>query len=94
MSSPLVLGQPLHPLGQMAVDVIFRALPRWRVKGSLNHLFMDSITCILRKWLLISQLGPMSPEKGQQCAEHGGGRGHQDKGTLTLLLREEKNHSP
>lgn len=87
LSSPLVLGQPLHPPAQMAVGAIFRALLRWRVPGSLNHLFIGSITCTLRKWLLISQLGPMGtahPKKAGQCADHRGGRGHQCQGTWTL----------
>lgn len=97
MSSPLVLSQLLHPLAQMAVGVIFRTFLRWRVPGPLNHLFIGSITCTLRKWLLISQLGPMGtahPKKGravvlsmeveEDIRARGHGPSHQ---------REEKNHS-
>lgn len=50
----------------MAIGAIFRALLRWRDQGALSHLFMGSITCTLRKWILISQLGPMDPRTTQE----------------------------
>lgn len=47
-------GPALLPSGQMAKGVIFRALSGSGAHSSLNHLFMGSVACTLRKWLLIS----------------------------------------
>lgn len=50
------------------MGVGFRALLRRSVQGPLSRLFMGSVTCTLRKWLLISQSGPAGPshpKKGQ-----------------------------
>lgn len=74
------------------MNAIFRTHLRWSIQGSFNHLFMGSVTCTLRKQILINQprsCGSHATEETPgHLAEHSGRRGHRIKGTCPLALEK------
>lgn len=84
---------PVLPLsGQMAMNAIFGTRLRWSIQGSFNHLFMGSVTCTLRKQILINQPRSCRPHATEETpghlAEHGSGREHRIKGTCPPALEK------
>lgn len=95
---PLVLNQPFHFPGQMAVDAIFRTHLRWCIQGFFNHLFLwvQSPALSGNGSLSASQVprgrgrgGAVTEEEWGHPAEHRCGK-DQDERTCSPALEERE----